>query len=296
MPSKSPIRVIISYFAWFLSGVAVLISIPFLLSASMLSEHNIWHDVIRDVGIAFLVAAIVAAIYELHVRSRFDVETMTGVLDATIGDIIRPDIWEEVKREVIERGMIRQNVSIHLRVKPLGGLPGPVALWMKFEYDLCGLHARSEDVILTHELDDHIAYQGLPEFEYIKVGERVYKDCSRDHNIANGKFSAKVRLNGRNGKPIHVVTTRREVTYIPGSHSLVMSELAKGFSLHLMELPPGIEASINCRPHTDSPVPLEVDGVLGRELEDVILLPGQAIEFRLKRKAAMELPSATAAA
>lgn len=283
MPNNSPIKVIALHFGWFLSGIAVLVSLPLLMGATIISEKSIWHDVVRDVGIAFLVAVIIAAIYELHVRSRFDIETMRGVLDTTLGDLVRPDIWQEVKKQIIERDTIRQNVDVRLKVEPLGPLPGPVALWMQFEYDLLGLHSTPKMCSLVHHLDNHVTYEELPEFEYIRVGEKIYKDGSGACDcVKDGTFTTDVELAARDGDPIRVVTVRKEVTYIPGSYNLTMMELTKGFSLHLMELPEGIEAAVNIRPFTNSPLPLEVNKVLDKEFRNTLLLPGQAIEFRFK--------------
>lgn len=301
MPTHSPLKYIATYFAWFLLGITVLVALPLLLWAHIIDEHSFWHDLIRDVGIAFLVAAIVAAIYELHARSRFDIETMVGVLDATIGEIIRLDVWKAVKCQIIERDMIRQGVEIHLDVKPIAELFGPAVLSMQFEYDLYGLHSKpKENVTLMHYLDAHLMHdellkyehaKDLPKFEQITVGSKDYPvtPCPNDH-IKDGRFTASINLGAKDGEPIHIITKRKEITYIPGSYNLMMGEITRGVVLHLTGLPPDIEASVNMRPHTEHGVPLRVDDTL-RYFKDTILLPGQGIEFRFKYKPTLPKPA-----
>ncbi|HVG33413.1 MAG TPA: hypothetical protein VM911_10040 [Pyrinomonadaceae bacterium] len=310
MPEKSPIRYIAAYFAWFLIGAAILIALPFLLWSQLIGEHSIWRDIVRDIGIAFMVAAIVAAIYELYARSRFDIETMKGVLDTTIGEIIRPDIWQEVKGQVIERDMIRQNVDIHLRIEAIGDeVPGLAILSLQFDYDLYGLHSRPiANLTLMHYLDAHIKpedtakyehIKDLPKFEYLKVGNKEYPVAPLPtSNIKDGRFTEQISLGPKDAEPVRIVTRRRECTYIPGSYNLTMGELTKGITLHLTEVPDNVEVSVNLRPHTEFGVPLRLDEAIEREFRDTILLPGQTIEFRFKhkRKAAHEQSQAATVA
>lgn len=288
MPSDSPIRIVVVYFAWFLCGIAILMAIPFLLISLLISEHSLAHHIIRDIGIAFLVAVIVAAIYELHARSRFDIETMTGVFNTVMQDVVRPDIWSEVKAQVIEKVMIREDVNIKFEIlnkaelqktEPNLQLPsGAAVLWMKFEYDLYSLRSgKWKGVPLSHSLDDHIPHGNLPCFTKIVIGDKSYPT----HNVEKGEFTTGVDLEPKGGHPIHVITERREIAYLPGSYNLTMWELTKGITLSLSgALPDGIEVSVNIRPHTEKAL-LELHSDL--EFKNILLLPGQGIEFRFKR-------------
>jgi hypothetical protein len=58
-----------------------------------------------------------------------------------------------------------------------------------------------------------------------------------------------------------------------------MSGIARGVRISLEDLPDDIDAFINIRPHKDKPIPLVKNSELQDELDDVLLLPGQVIEF-----------------
>jgi hypothetical protein len=64
-----------------------------------------------------------------------------------------------------------------------------------------------------------------------------------------------------------------------------MTELTQGITLHLEDLPDGIEAEVTLRPHTQFPVALKEDVPLDSEFKSTLLLPGQGIEFRFRASA-----------
>jgi hypothetical protein len=274
-PDMSAIDVVRHHFHWFLTLFIILSGIIFLLWASKLDKASAGHDVLRDVGLSLLIAAVVGATYEVFARSHFIRGTMATMLGRIMDDIVREDIWEEVKDRVIMRSLVRENMDIFLSVSSQVPLPNPTEMWLKFNYDLRGLHTRpkKKTVELLHFLDDHIKGHNLPRFELIQIGGREYPL----NTVKQGRFVERIDLNCRTGDPLEVVIERRELTYIPGSYNLTMTETTKSIELYLGDIPEDIDVVVSIRPDKE-----KVSIKKGEHLHfhDVILLPGQSIEFR----------------
>jgi hypothetical protein len=272
----SPIGFIHHHFHWFLTIFVILVGTLFLLWAAKLEKYSTSHDVLRDIGLALLIAAVVGATYEVFARSHFIRDTMAAMLSKILGDIVRDDIWDEVKDQIIKKEMMRENMDIFLGISSdLDPLCNPTTLWMKFNYELRGLHSRpkKKTIELMHFLDDHIKSENLPRFESIEVDGKKFPTDS----IVDGKFTTLVELNNKEGTTIGVIIERYESTYIPGSYNLTMTEMTKGIELFLTDIPDGIKTIVNIRPHVEK-VSLEKGQHL--HFHDIILLPGQSIEFR----------------
>lgn len=276
---------IVRHFSVWLSFVAFLISLSMLLAYDRFPATSIWHHMIRDLGIGFFVAALVGAMFELHMRVRFSSQTMGEVLDIALGDVIDPEVWREAKSQVLSREIIRKNNHVHLGIEPIADCPGRAVLRLKFEYDLCGLHPQTRRAELVHELDDFLKYGDYPRFQFIQVGRERYEGENLQRKLEHGRFCTSVELPGKDGKSITVISLREEIVYLPGSYTLTMTELTNGTTLHLEELPAEIEAEVTLRPHTPTPVALRKDVPLDSEFKTTLLLPGQGIEFRFQVKA-----------
>lgn len=299
MPASSPNQN--KYSMWHFVGLALALAIIFLIAAVLSENYHLTHEILRDVGIAFLVAVIVTIIYELHTRTLYDLHTITGVFQAITGDMVHPDIWKEVKGVVIERDMIRHDVQIKMKVIPIAeDKMGGTRLWMEFSYKLNGLRSKNlSNVTVMHYLDFHLKDEKaeLPRFEYIEIDGKVFDappGLSDNENVKKGRFTTSVNLEPRGKKPIQIVTRRSEKTYLPGTYNLIMGEMTKGITLHLLEIPDNVEASVNLRPHTEYGRPLEVGKPLTEDFKDTILLPGQGIEFRFINKENVPQPNTSA--
>jgi uncharacterized membrane protein (DUF485 family) len=284
--------------------IAIVGAVVFLTAAWFAEGHSFWRDILRDVGIAFLVAIIVSAIYEVFARSHYDEKVREGKVHAVLEEIVHKDIWGEVRRQVIEKDMIREKAKIKMKLqrKPdlFGENSSQVLLWVDFSYELNGLRSKTRRVTLGHNLDNHIKRSelGLPRFEDIVIGKTVY-DCRNvaqtgksagtqkvnikgaTLDLSKGTFRKEIYLRPREAKGVAVETRRQEITYVPGSYNLTMGEMTQGISIHLLELPFDIVAEVNIVPHTNDPVHLHVAEPYVRE--NLLLLPGQTIEFRFKQ-------------
>jgi hypothetical protein len=280
--SPGPIEFIDRHFDWFLSIFIITMGGGILFAGTLIPKENVWYEIVRDAGIAFLIAAIVSTTYETFARSRFLRRTMETMLSDIFGNIVHPDIWKVVKDEIIRHQIIRECLDIQLKLLPkFGPGPGPMVLWLRIDYDLKGLHdsPKTKPLPLRHFLDDHIVKDEYPCFNSITINRTPQPlDIVRA-----GVFETMVELPPKHADPIKVSSVREEVTYVPGSYYLTMTELTKGIKLQLTEIPEGIEAFVSIRPYMEK-VAFIKDMPLDDEFENTILLPGHSIEFRFKMK------------
>jgi hypothetical protein len=174
---SSKLRSLKRHIDWILIPIVFLVGVVLLAGASVESgpvgeEGSLAHDLTRDTGIAFIVAAIVGGAFELYARNVLQDRTMNSVLDATVGEMIGPDIWQDVHSQILNKDVIRRNIDIHLKLfeDPEANLPpGAMAVWMKMTYDLFGLGRAKKEVEVKHWLDAHIKARGLPRYNKFEV-------------------------------------------------------------------------------------------------------------------------------
>lgn len=243
---------------------------------------ELWHDLFRDVGIAFMVAAIVTAIYELHARTRFDRATMTGVLGSIYNDIVDGSVWEEIRQQILDKELVRKSGQVTISLKRNNSLPhGQHIVWVEFEYDLAGLRSTHRRIELRHFLDSFMSNTtlNLPRFDQIVIGDKVYKgNALKDCIDGAGVFKKRLSIEGREGRPVKIVVERHEIVYVPGAYNLIMGELTDGIRIHLEQITEDIEVEVNMKGKVDK---LEEDGFLHCRK---FFLPGQGVEFRFKPK------------
>jgi hypothetical protein len=264
-----------SLFSFILVAGLIMIVVASLIPG----RYHLLHEIVRDIGIAFLVASIVGGIYDLHARSRYDIETMSGVLAAILGDFVSGEVWAHIKEQILSKSWMRNPLALEFSLSAPAGPdlphPGLTVLRLRMSYDIHNLKAVKQVVKVIHRLDFHRTYQHLPRFTAVHVaGRPLAMEVLRE-----GQFDEAIMLNPRGGKGVHVRVDREEVIYVPGSYNLVMTGLAKGLKISLEDIPDNVLASVNIRPHIDKPISLQKFTELQDELEDVLLLPGQVVEI-----------------
>jgi hypothetical protein len=261
-------------------GTIVCFGIAYYVS----DTHKLVYDIARDIGIAFFVALVVTIIYEVYARGRYERKKFINTLQVIMNEIVHPGVWEEVRNQVIERALIRENSRIKLTLEQQAGLTnGQMVLCLEHEYAIRSLRSKPVAVTILHYLDNHIESKehDLPKFERIEIGKKNYSGDKLKEKIEKGVFSVALTLKARDKDktPVRVRTWRKEITYVPGSYNLIMGEICDGVMIDLDQIPPGIVAHVHVWPHTEKPIPLEVDKTLDL-FRDKILLPGQGCEFR----------------
>ncbi len=227
---------------------AIALGIIGIVLAERASESIVKH-ILRDIGIAFIVAVVVTVVYEYSTRHLDERITMLNVIDKAMAEFMPPSVWDEVKQEVLQRQRMRRNIDFEFKVlrdaklsngKYITAPAGQVILWMKYGYDLYGMTASPIDVPIQHELGYEMWNEKLeiPRFESVSVisdqgKKRKMYVGDELQKIYDGKGS--IRLEGPNlvqlpaahlNQPVRIESERYELVSTPGSYNLVMPELA----------------------------------------------------------------------
>jgi len=242
------------------------------------------HDLLRDFGIAVLVAALGAILYENYARSRFEHLLLTSFLGAVVSDWSRPDIWDVVKAQVIEKPVIRDHLrlGIELVSDPRLG-SGKMLLKMRVRYSLNSLRTRPQAVTVRHFLDAHlqIKQHNLPRFDSIKIDDREI-DLTATQAIKHGKFATQVTVPQKGARGVEVLSDRTEIAYVPGNHCFTMNEITKGVEVCLDGIPENMRVSMTIRSAELEQIKLKMH--VPFKNENLVLLPGQFIEFFFQYK------------
>ena len=258
--------------------IALIFGVGLMYSAARVKDHPVSHDVLNELGIAIVIAAMVTLMYETYAREVLARETMVRIIESIMGDMFDTQLWEEMRKQLLRRTAVRRAFSVRLRVERDERLPAHQAImWMSISYRLHALREKTEEVKLYHYLDRfmHDEKTGLPRFTHISVGDEVI-----DPRKLHGRFAKEVDIRTwPDGVP--VVVERREIVYTPGSYSLIMSDLTSVEIVKVEDVPADVSVEINWTLDKPHPVkPFEACPVKR------MLLPGHAIEIRFNRAAA----------
>jgi hypothetical protein len=220
-----------------------------------------------------------------------------GVLAAVAGSSVPNNVWEDIKKNLLSRDVIRRNVEIRLWIRTNPDLSDRhYEFDYEFSYELGSLVQRANKLEVLHGLDEHISAPAahLPRFVAICVGtasagvgaEDPWESDDKEFRVKNGRLSFKVALEAQGGTSVPISVRRREVRECPGSYFLVMTEVTDGLRIYLKELPEKAALSGMRRPYDGDHVITMNEPLFA---SNSVLLPGHAIEFRLK-EAVKETP------
>lgn len=268
---------------WVIIALLLIVGASLATSSEFLKNYPLLHHVVRDIGIAILVAAIIAGVYETYARIRFELMLMNSFLGAVIADWSRQDIWNALKSQIIEKTVIRENFRLAMRLQPDERLAaGQMLLKMQVSYALRGLRSESMSAKIEHFLDWHFKVPGhdLPCFKSIRVGK---ENISLESDAFNksGEFIYRIKVPPKDGGAIPVTSSRQEVIYFPGTHCFVLNEITKGIEICLNAIPDDIKVFITIRPHADLKYrELKLESEDDRiKIDDIVMFPGQIIEI-----------------
>lgn len=264
-----------------------IVGVILLVVAHYNSQHALTHDISRDIGIAFLISALVTLAYEAYARTRFDLEKIESLLDTLYGSGLPAGIWESIKETLLKRELIRRNSVLDVRVlrDPSVGEDN-VVLDIDLTYDLANLLSKDKVYTVLHGLDEHIAAAKLPRFIGASIGNR-YETITNNMSwqtkdgvmtVHNGRLSLTVDLPAASEKgAIPLTIKRQEVRSCPGSYYLIMTELTEGFRINLRDGADDVNVTVALRP-SERVIDLTKKRI---EIINEPLLPGHCLEFKL---------------
>ena len=100
--------------------ITLTVAIVLLTASSLEVGHHVpligWvlPELWRDLGIAFIVACVVAVLFELYRGLHHQLKSMRDVIDLVMGEQITPDIWLELKDLIAQKQLLRRNADIRL--------------------------------------------------------------------------------------------------------------------------------------------------------------------------------------
>lgn len=255
---------------------ALVFGVALILISIQVKQVPIASDVLDELGVATIVAAIVTLMYETYAREVLTQETMTKILETIMGDMFDGKLWEELRSQLLKKVAVRRAFAIRISLERDDDLQDNQAkLSVAVTYRLHVLRSRIKSVPIYHYLDRFMSHDklGLPRFEFVSIGSEIL-----DARRIGSEFRRDVPIPaGPEGVPINI--ERHEVVYTPGAYNLLMSDLTELETILIERLPDDVEVEVNWTlddPHELAPY----QGCLVNRM----LLPGHSIEFRFHKK------------
>lgn len=280
----------------------VLAGLGFTAASALLARAAGWKDgvvreLLKDTGIALVTAAVVTVLFD----RAMEIRKVSDMFALVFGKDVGESVVTAARSAVFKRPYIRENADYIFTVRRDAGLPPDQALiTLRVSYYVYALPDGNRNFQFEQELENyHIrgrdALGGdLPRFDFVSIdGETVEGDELRRLSVA-GKFTAAkaVTLNPwptsesattpRELQGKRITAQRTEIVDIPGSYSLVLSELTKGIRVHIVDQPEGVEVTMKDW-FTARGLKFEQEGKK-EQYHAGVLLPGQGIHLRLSLK------------
>jgi hypothetical protein len=270
------------------ANLTTALSVMLCFSAGMILlflSHTGWRknwfpsfsDLIRDLGMALIVASVIAVILEIYRFAHQRFGAMREMFDLIMSERITPEVWFELKDLIETKVCIRKNVHVRLAISPtVPPLEYFRALSVEYSYEIHSLVQRTTTVMVEHELDYQYRglIEGLPRFTASSVDS---PRAQQQSPAGNRKVSFRVPLAGLGGRPIRVQINRQELVPMPGSYNLYTPEFIKGLTVVVAESVPGVKVEVTVRPQGPGES-LRRDG--NTWWTDQLILPGQGLEVK----------------
>jgi hypothetical protein len=235
--------------AWVGIGLASISGVVTLVISKLpLFRGKLIKELLRDIGIAFIVAVIVSIVYEFSTRTIGQQETVVEVINRMMGAFVPRRVWGEVTDEILHRPAIRSNVQVSFYIDREITLAdgqhwkapnGQVILKMVYSYQLNAMSQSAAKIPVEHELEYETWNSDLQLPKFIRVtvtgpGEnesKVYEGASLQ---AISEGHRRIRLQGTNAvnapgvedsRHTRITTERLELINAPGAYDLIMPEL-----------------------------------------------------------------------
>jgi hypothetical protein len=259
-----------------LSVVVLLAGLLFIVASAFLNRWRkrreagqkqvplaavIFTDILRDIGIAFVVAIVVTIVYEESTRGIFEGAKMQQVLKTVLSYDVPNSVWAELNDYVLHRPVIRRKASVVFRVEKDPSFYGNLArLRMDYSYYLYSFGA-SSIVPVRHDVVGHMIFRDYPRFEHASVTEPgkepdtydrarleregKLKSFQKEFYLEPGyNFSADAYDDTRAAR---VQTVRDEVVSLPGAYPLGIPEIVEGPVEVTVQVPEGVEPEMDAQ-------------------------------------------------
>lgn len=205
-----------------------------------------WNEVLRDIGISFIVAGFISVVYEWSTRSLEKKDHMKHVLDETLSVFIPTALWQEVQSDVFLRRVFRTNMIMDIVLYDTTYLDNEtntelkipkdiLVLYSKMSYQLKSISTGISKIDIKHHLDQHMYNTdiNLPKFIKAKVidtdeNEKIYTGQTLGEVVTEGilnlsnENAVKVSYEGNISQ---IEIERIELANCPGLYTIVLPEM-----------------------------------------------------------------------
>ncbi len=269
--------------------------IPLLLGLAMLgfsayraTPEQRWSEIcqhlLRDAGIAFVLAPLVAMAFEFYQRSHETLETTQRAFNASMAEQLTPDVWEGVQKQILSKRLLRRNVEIRVKLQRNEGLePGRAVMSLELAYDLYNLRRTAYKATIEHELDYQfwIPEKQLPRFERVvlenQAGAKEYEGAELRKICTSGIVRLPVQLEPYASSHARITTVRSEIVTIPGSYNLYVTDYTKDVRVTAERLD-DIGFEVKIRPEGEAQDLKRIGKATW--VSGSLILPGQGIEMK----------------
>jgi hypothetical protein len=261
-------------------AAAMVVGLVLIYVATRFKAHATTHDVLREFGIAIVIASIVTLMYETYAREVLAQETMAKVVESVMGDMFDAQLWEEMRRQLLQKTVVRREGIVRLSLEPHAKLSnGQTVLWVSLTYRVHELRTKSKTIHIRHSLDTFMTRKDLdlPRFTRIQIGDRVLDPRTLIEGRLDIDSPADSSRYGTN-----VLIERREIVHLPGAYHLIMSELTFLEQIFIQDVPDDVAVTVNWTLDPAQAVPANNGCKIKR-----LLMPGHAIEVRFSKNEAM---------
>lgn len=208
---------------------------------SGLSRETFKDALVRDLGIAFLVAFFLTVVMEWYARTRLQEEVRSGVVEATLKRFIPEVMFEEVHRSVMSAKLLKKGwrIEMALHSDPMVSKEDP-SLYVShtvLSYELLNLTGSPVQEIYSSGLDEDVVARDargpLPRFNQIVIGDQVFTGDAIEKRLSYGNgihFQVPFTV-GRGATQITVDVT--EVVRVPDTFTWSTSRPTEGFAVSI---------------------------------------------------------------
>lgn len=280
----------------FIAGVLLLALRRFIPEIATWNRFNdSIQDLARDLGIAFVVSAIVARLYDMYLNFHNRIESMKDVIDAIMSEKLTREVWFELEDLIEKKTILRRDLRVRVETHDNDQLELHEAqLQVEIEYVVESIGKKQIDLCVQHDLDYHLARsdQNLPRFDHLTIvrmekrngiARAIEEKEFREEDLQNfnkaGACALKLKALRAN-EFLRVRVTREEIIHIPGSYNLYTTEFTKGLRVVVAKCPRRTRVELSVRPQGEYK---QMSPAGDEWWTDELILPGQGVELKFIR-------------
>jgi hypothetical protein len=204
--------------------------------SSALSRETILDALVRDIGIALIVAALITIALEHYARTRLQDEIRTGVIEAAFARLIPTGVFDEVRETIMSANVVKRDWRVEMYLyrasDELAG-DGVYFSHTNISYTLFSVAQGPSREGVGCSLDEALVAQDhngpVPRINRVVIGQQTYDSAEIEKNCGNSNRRTFLMdaVIERSGTSVHLDIT--EVLKVPGVFVWNSRQVAEGF-------------------------------------------------------------------